>query len=95
MYWIDWANDRDRWRALVNTVMNLRIPQNAGSFLTSCEAVSFSSRTLFHGDSYLISQLRMREIYLIDLAIRSTPKIKIKNFVHISGCNCQHRKMLI
>jgi hypothetical protein len=27
--------DRDQWRSLVNTVMNLRIPQNEESFLTS------------------------------------------------------------
>jgi hypothetical protein len=24
--WIQWAQDRDRWQALVNTVMNLRVP---------------------------------------------------------------------
>jgi hypothetical protein len=34
--WIDMAQDRDQWRPLVNTVLNLRAPQNAGKFLSGC-----------------------------------------------------------
>jgi hypothetical protein len=34
MDWIPLAQDRDRWRALVNEVMGLRFPYNGGNFLT-------------------------------------------------------------
>jgi len=51
MDWIELAQDRDRWQTLVNVVMNLRVPQNAGNFMTSCKPVSFSRRTLLHGVS--------------------------------------------
>jgi len=49
--WIELAQNRDRLQALVYAVMNLRVPQNAGSFLTSCKPVSFSRSTLLRGVS--------------------------------------------
>jgi hypothetical protein len=49
MDWIGVAQDRDRWRAVVDAVMNLRMPLNAGNFLNSLGHISFSGRTLLHG----------------------------------------------
>jgi len=51
MDWIGLHQDRDRWRTLVSAAMNLRVPLNAGNFLTSCKPVGFSRRTLHHGVS--------------------------------------------
>jgi len=47
--WIELAQNWDRLWALVNAVMNLRVPQNVGNLLTSRELVSFLRKTLLHG----------------------------------------------
>jgi hypothetical protein len=48
MDWIDVAQDRDQWRALVNTVMNLRVSYNAGKFLSNCTIGGFLRRAQLH-----------------------------------------------
>jgi hypothetical protein len=42
MDWVDLTQNRDRWWAVVNVVMNHQVSQNARNFLTSCEITSFS-----------------------------------------------------
>jgi hypothetical protein len=46
--WIDLAEDRDQMRALVNTMMNVRVLQNAGKFFSSCTIGGFSRRAQLH-----------------------------------------------
>jgi hypothetical protein len=46
--WIDLAQDREQWRALVSTVLNIRVPLNAGKFLKSWTIGGFSRRAQLH-----------------------------------------------
>jgi hypothetical protein len=49
--WIDLAQDTDQWRALVNTVMNLRFAYKVGKLLSSCVTGGFLTTTRLHGVS--------------------------------------------
>jgi len=44
--WINLAQNREMWRNVVNTVLNLRVSKNSGPLLPSYAAVSFSSTTI-------------------------------------------------
>jgi hypothetical protein len=48
MDWIDLAQDMDQRRALVSTVMDLRVPKNSWKFSSSCRIGGSSRRAQFH-----------------------------------------------
>jgi hypothetical protein len=55
---VEWTNpdqNKDRWRAVLNTVMNLRFSQTAGNFLNIFGTISFLKRILFRIVSYSFS----------------------------------------
>jgi hypothetical protein len=49
------AQSRGQWRVLVNSVINLWVPQNVGNFLTNSAIVSFSRTIIIYGVSYLVN----------------------------------------
>jgi hypothetical protein len=46
--WIGLAKDRNRWRARVNAVMNLRFPLNAGKLSSGLTSSGLSNSAQLH-----------------------------------------------
>jgi hypothetical protein len=52
--WILLAQDSDRWRALVNSLMQIQALLNTGTVSTKRAIISFSGKTLLHGFGFKI-----------------------------------------
>jgi hypothetical protein len=52
--WIGLAKNRNRWRALVNSVLNLRVPWNAGKLSSGLISSGQSSSAQVHRVSLLV-----------------------------------------
>jgi hypothetical protein len=46
--WIGLAKDSNRWRALVNSVLDLRVPSNAGKLSSGLASGGLSSSVQLH-----------------------------------------------
>jgi hypothetical protein len=52
--WIGLAKERNRWRALVNWVLNLQVPLNAGELSSGLTSSGLSSSAQLHRVSYIL-----------------------------------------
>jgi hypothetical protein len=69
MDWIDLAQDRNQWRPLGNTAMNLRVPKNVGK-LSNCTTGGFSRSAQLHVSSFPAGR---KDFFLSSTASRPSP----------------------
>jgi hypothetical protein len=66
--YIHLVQNRDQGRAILNTVLNLRVPSNPRNSLSGSATLS-SLRIQFHGDIYLVVSILNSMAYLIKIQL--------------------------
>jgi hypothetical protein len=79
MNWVDLAQDRKKWRVILNAVMDLRVPLNVKNLLNSLRVVNFSRWTLLQGVNYPKFPGRLRKttdaVSLVRFRIQELPYV--------------------
>jgi hypothetical protein len=65
MDWIDLTKNIEQLKALVNTVVNLRVAQNTGKSVSSCTTGDLSRKSKLHGEADILIDMLSNIIPLI------------------------------
>jgi hypothetical protein len=68
--WIGLTQDRNRWRALVNSVLNVWVPWNAGKLLSGLATGGLSSSAWLHRVSILLHCVTLCSTFAICVQLR-------------------------
>ena len=91
MDWIDLAQDRGRWQALLNAAINHRVPEHERQFLTSSGPIGFSRRTRLHTVSRLAKGYIICSAHLHNLQCSPTQSAVLTYIIcsaHLHNLQC-------
>jgi len=78
MSWIYVAQDKEKWRALIDTVMNFQVPQSAGIFLANW-GIIFWCVILLQGVTRLMCYVARFSSHLTENALQFPIQRKLPN----------------